>query len=93
MATLLWLAAIARFLNFNTACYADKMSLSRFIALWTHPNHATDRVSEHELEGAERSLQTRHIQGFPLTISRDQIRLELVGHAASLLKQRMSAML
>lgn len=35
------------------------MSLSRFIALWTHPNYATDLVSEHELEGAERSIQTR----------------------------------
>ena len=35
------------------------MSLSRFIALWTHPNYAADLVSEHELEVAERRLQTR----------------------------------
>jgi SMI1 / KNR4 family (SUKH-1) len=34
------------------------MSLSRFIALWTHPNSATDAVSEKELQRAEASLRT-----------------------------------
>lgn len=35
------------------------MSLSRFIALWTHPDYAPAAVSEEELEGAERRLLTR----------------------------------
>lgn len=35
------------------------MSLSRFIALWTHPDCAPDPVSEAELESAEGRLQTR----------------------------------
>jgi len=34
------------------------MSLSRFIALWTHPQHPADSVSREELEGAERRLRT-----------------------------------
>src|SRR5687767_10607348 len=35
------------------------MSLSRFIALWTHPDYAPDPVSEDQLENAEGRLQTR----------------------------------
>jgi hypothetical protein len=35
------------------------MSLSRFMALWTHPDYAPDPVSESELERAEVRLQTR----------------------------------
>lgn len=35
------------------------MSLSRFIALWTHPDYASDPVSDGDLERAEGSLQTR----------------------------------
>ena len=35
------------------------MSLSRFISLWTHPDHPTDAVTEIELKGVEDRLQTR----------------------------------
>lgn len=35
------------------------MSLSRFIALWTHPDYAPDLVYKHELDGTEHRLQTR----------------------------------
>jgi hypothetical protein len=35
------------------------MSLSRFIAQWTHPDYAPEPVSVHELEGAESQLKTR----------------------------------
>jgi hypothetical protein len=35
------------------------MSLSRFIALWTHSDYAPDPVSEDELKNAEVRLQTR----------------------------------
>lgn len=35
------------------------MSLSRFITLWTHPDHAPDAVSKDELGNAETRLQTR----------------------------------
>ena len=35
------------------------MSLARFIALWTHPNYGADSVSEEDLDGAERRLETR----------------------------------
>ena len=35
------------------------MSLSRFIALWTHPEHTPDPVSEDDLDDAEGRLQTR----------------------------------
>jgi len=34
------------------------MSLSRFIALWTHPDYAPDRVAEKEVEYAEGRLRT-----------------------------------
>jgi hypothetical protein len=34
------------------------MSLSRFIALWTHPDYAPAPVSEDDLENAESRLQT-----------------------------------
>lgn len=35
------------------------MSLNRFIALWTHPDHPPDLVSEQELQGTEHRLRTR----------------------------------
>ena len=35
------------------------MSLGRFIALWTHPDHRPDAVSGEELERAEGRLHTR----------------------------------
>lgn len=35
------------------------MSLSRFIALWTHPGYTPEPVSEDELENAEVRLQAR----------------------------------
>ncbi len=39
--------------------YVGKMSLGRFIALWTHPDYAPDPVSEGDLESAEGRLDMR----------------------------------
>ena len=35
------------------------MSLSRFIALWTHPGYAPDAISEEDFEAVEHRLRTR----------------------------------
>lgn len=35
------------------------MSMSRFVALWTHPAHVPARVSRDDLEGVERRLQSQ----------------------------------
>ena len=35
------------------------MSLGRFISLWTHPDYASEVVSEEELKGVEARLQTQ----------------------------------
>jgi hypothetical protein len=43
----------------ETKDYTGRMSLNRFIVLWTHPGYPPDRVSEEALEAAERRLQTR----------------------------------
>jgi len=46
-------------LKSNLGRYVGKMNLSRFTALWTHPDYSPDPVSKVELESAEDRLDTR----------------------------------